>query len=226
MVYMLITSCSASKDDSIPIILGSKIVDLTDYLDDGYLISKLIETRKTIFSDPRAKLGNSETYAFDLYVRAGKAYSLVFNKYYYQVKRMLVEDSALLWFFISGGYGIINALEKARKYQATFNRSIAYQKKIPFATNLWKPILTEICDNILQKFRPEWVYVFGSRDYTNFIKNTSYWERKENIKIFESRGSSGVYWISTKLGYLIKSILNRKLNEFNEKYEKFVKQTT
>jgi len=217
MVYLIVSSCSRGKNDSVPIPLGAKTLSPPDYLDDPYLVKRIVETRERIFQDSRAQVGTRETYAFDLYVRAGKAYSKIYKHHYQQIRRMILQDNCLLWFFLSGGYGIVNALEKARKYQATFNRSIAYQNSIPYTTPLWKPILTDACNAIFEKINPEYVYVFGSRDYTQFIKKTERWKIRNRIKIFESYGSSGPNWISQKLCELIESLMNGNISEFNRR---------
>lgn len=221
-MILIITSCSASKDDSIPISNDSKVVQPSSYLDDKRLISRLHSIRDRIFQDPRAHAGAKITYAFDLYVRAGNAYRDLRKNNYQRLESMLISNS-LEWFFLSGGYGIVHALEPAKKYQATFNRSIAYQKKILFTANLWNNTLTTICDAIVTKFNPECVYVFGSQAYTNFIKQTGFW-RTKNVTMFESTGSSGPFWLSTKLNELVNSILRSNLKPFNKKYAKFVKQ--
>jgi len=222
-MIIIITSCSASKDDSTPIPNGSKVVQPSYYLDDEGLISRLHDIRKHIFQDPRACIGTKTTYAFDLYVRSGNAYRDLRKNNYQKLKSMLVSDNSIEWFFLSGGYGIIHAFEAGKKYQATFNRSIAYQKKIPFTANSWNGALTSICDAIVAKFDPKWIYVFGSRDYTNFLKQTAFW-RAKNVKMLESTGSSGPHWLSPKLNEMAKSILKNDLETFNEKYTKFVKQ--
>lgn len=222
-MIIVITSCSASKDDSIPILNGSKVVQPSYYLDDKGLISRLHSIRNRIFQDQRARIGTKTTYAFDLYIRAGNAYRNLRKDNYQRLKSMLTSSNIIEWFFLSGGYGIVHALEVARRYQATFNRSIAYQKKIPYTTDLWNNTLTSICDVIVAKFHPEWVYVFGSHDYTNFIKQTNFW-RANNVKMLESTGSVGPFWLSPQLNELVGSILSDNLKAFNEKYAKFVKQ--
>jgi len=225
MVYLIVSSCSKRKDDSILIPPSAKTLGPSDYLNDPCLINRIVETRERIFQDSRAQVGTRETYAFDLYVRAGKAYSEIYKLHYQQIRGLVFQDNCLSWFFLSGGYGIENALEKARKYQATFNRGIAYQNHIPYTTPLWKPILTDACNAIFEKLNPEYVYVFGSRDYTQFIKETERWEIRNRIKIFESYGSSGPNWISQKLYELIKSLMNRNIDEFNRKYrDNFISQ--
>jgi len=154
-------------------------------------------------------------------VRAGNAYRNLRKDNYSRLKAAIISGE-IEWFFLSGGYGIVHALETARKYQATFNRSIAYQKKIPFTADLWETTLTSLCDAVISKFNPEWVYIFGSRDYTSFIKKTDFW-RANNAKMFESTGSAGPFWISPKLNDLVDSILNDNLNRFNRKHSRFVK---
>lgn len=224
MTVLIISSCSAQKDDSIPIPTHSKIVQPAYYLDDKTLISRLCRIREDILNDPRAFVGQKVTYAFDLYVRAGNAYRDLREKSYQALKSLLTSSNVVEWFFLSGGYGIIHALEAARKYQATFNRNIAYQKGIPYTANLWRDVLPAGCDAIVSKFNPDWIYVFGSQDYTYFIKLADFWENRPNVKIFESTGSSGPFWLSPILSECVESILTNRLNEFNKRYPKFLKQ--
>ena len=218
MVYngqvLIISSWSAAKDDSIVIPSGWKIVDPLYYLNDRQLLTMLVSLRKTVFSDPRTKVGKNMTYAFDLYVRKGRAYKELFKHNYNRIKELLIESKIVEWFFLSGGFGIIHALEKAHKYQATFNYNIAYQKNIPYTAKIWNDTLVKICDHIFSKFTPTWVYVFGSRDYTDFIKRTQYWKNSEKIKIFESTGTCGPNWISPILNKLVVAITENKVEDF------------
>ena len=91
-------------------------------------------------------------------------------------------------------------------------------KKIPFAANLWRENLTEICENIIAKVNPDRFYTFGSQDYTNFVKKTHFWkslsEERIGIKIFESTGSAGPYWISKILGELVEYTEKNNLDLF------------
>jgi len=96
----------------------------------------LVNLRKIVFSDPRADVGKNVTYAFDLYVRKGRAYKDLFKHNYNRIKELLVESNIVEWFFLSGGFGIIHALEKAHRYQATFNYNIAHQKNIPYTAKI------------------------------------------------------------------------------------------
>jgi hypothetical protein len=157
-------------------------------------------------------------------VRAGRAYKDLFEHNYQRVKSRLLLSDGIEWFFLSGGYGIIHALEEARKYQATFNKGIAYQNKVPFTAGLWNGVLVSICDAVISKLCPEWIYVFGSRDYIQFIKQTDFWKKGANVKIFESTGSAGTSWLSPIINTLVNSILSDNIDVFNNKYEKFNKQ--
>ena len=105
-MIVIITSCSASKDDSIQIGSNTGLVSPTNYLNDKSLLRELTRTRETIFSKDEANLGKRSTYAFDLYVRAGKAYKAILNNCYAPLKEMLIQSEEVQWFFLSGGYGI------------------------------------------------------------------------------------------------------------------------
>jgi len=222
---LIISSCSAKKDDSMPISDITKTVQPSYYLNDNSLISEMLAIRNTIFKNEKANLGNKNTYAFDLYVRKGNAYKEIFEKNYTRLKSYIFNPTKLEWFFLSGGYGIVHALEVAKKYQATFNRSIAHQKNIPFTGTLWRDVLPPICDAIITKLKPDLIYVFGSRDYTEFVKKTNFWKTAKNIKMFESTGSAGPLWLCPRLDDLVDSVLNDKMEIFNNKYNKFVKQS-
>ncbi|MBC8457005.1 MAG: hypothetical protein H8D67_03300 [Deltaproteobacteria bacterium] len=222
-MILIITSCSASKNDVISIPSGSRLVAPQDYLDDEKLVSRLLSIRESIFQDPRSHVGNRGTYAFDLYVKAGNAYRDLRRDNYEKMKELLVSGNSVGWFFLSGGYGIIHALEPAVKYQATFNRSISYQNDIPFTGALWKRILPKILDEIISKYNPEMTYVFGSRDYTWFIKQTQTWEG-DDVIMLESTGSPGPHWLSTRINALVNHILRDEVYGFNARYNKFNKQ--
>lgn len=224
-LLVIVTSRSAGKDDSVPISPNARVVEPSHYLDDNNLILKLLRIRKNIFSDPRTNVGKKVTYAFDLYMKAGRVYRQLLKNNYDRLKTMLLQSDAVEWFFLSGGYGVIHALEKAQRYQATFNYNIARQKGIPYTAKLWDNVLTKIYDAIFSKFDAKMVYVFGSKDYTHFIKNTRYWKEGENTRIFESTGRSGPFWLSPILSELGNSIIENKVDAFNAKYQgKFIKQ--
>ena len=221
-MIVIISSCSASKDDTIPILNDSITVQPSHYLQNKALLSLLASTRERIFQDPRANVGKKTTYAFDLYARAGNAYRDLRGFNYQRSKNTLLSGE-IGWFFLSGGYGIVHGLEPAHKYSVTFNRSIAYQKRIPFTTPLWKNTLPTIIEAIISDLEPQWTYVFGSRDYTDFVKQTDSWKRGK-VKLFESTGSSGPYWLSPRIDELANAIFNGSLNQFNSKYGRFSKQ--
>lgn len=220
---VVLSSCCARKDDSVPIPAGARVVEPSYYLNQS-LIGELLNTRERIFLDPRAHVGVRSTYAFDAYVRTGKAYKELFEISYDRLKAKLLSSNSIEWFFLSGGYGVIHALERARSYQATFTYGIAHQNNIPHTAKLWKPVLSQLCDDISARFNPDLVYVFGSSDYTEFIKETSFWKRQSNVRMFESTGRSGTTWLSPIMNELVCSMLQNNIEPFNSKYDKFTKQ--
>jgi len=157
-------------------------------------------------------------------VRTGLAYKHLLESNYSQLKNALLSSDCIEWFILSGGYGIVHALEEARKYQATFNQTIAYKNGIPCTAKLWRPFLPLMCDRIITRFHPDFVYVFGSRDYTEFLKQTSFWNTRDNVRMFESTGSSGPSWLSPILNDLVESIFGETTEDFNKHYKKFTKQ--
>lgn len=225
---IIFTSCTARKSDEIPITQRENTVQPSDYLDNDDLIKKLNRTRHQIFDDPRAKIGTKTTCAFDLYINTGNAYKELKKNHYKQIRSLIISKK-LDWYFLSGGYGIIHALEPAKKYQATLNRSISYKKKIPFTANLWKDILPQIIETIISKEKPKQFYTFGSQDYTALVKMTNLWKslnkRESGYKILESTGSAGTHWISKILGELAGCIEKNNLDLFDEKYPQFLKQS-
>lgn len=222
-MILIFSACSSSKDDTNSIPVNSVRISSRDYLNDTELLSKLHATRERIFEDPRANIGSSETYAFDLYVNAGFAYRQLKQRNYDAMKSLLWMGQDVKWFFLSGGYGVIHALEPAVRYQATFTQGISYQKDIPFTGTLWKSILPKILDKIISKYNPEMTYVFGSRDYTWFIKQTQTWKNNDMIML-ESTGSPGPHWLSPKVNGLVNHIIRGDLGGFNAQYCKFNKQ--
>lgn len=214
MVYLIISACSSKKDDAIPVSMDVKTLTPFNYLDNPSLANQIIATRDKILHDPRARAGRRETLAFDLYFRAGKAYSKIFSCYYLRLKSLVLENSRISWFFLSGGYGIVHALERTVKYQATFSKKIAEKYDIPYTTPIWENILPEACNAIMSKIDPEYVYAFGSRDYTRFVKLTERWKSGDKIKIFEG----GLDWVSCVIYDLVTAIMEENLETFNHKY--------
>ena len=113
MRIVIVSSCCATKDDTTPIELDSKIIEPTRYLGSQDLLKDLLDIREHIFKDPKARLGNRTTYAFDLY-RRGRAYADLLKKdNHAKMKERLLSGDDIQWFFLSGGYGVIHALEKS-----------------------------------------------------------------------------------------------------------------
>lgn len=222
-MYVIITACTAKKDDSIPIPRGFRPVEPKDYLSQD-LVSQLVSVRERISLDPRAQKGNSPTFAFDLYARTGKAYKDLFFNHYEAAKKLLLSRKSVEWFFLSGLYGIIHSLEEATKYQATFSRGIASNNSIPFTGAIWGEVLPQICDYVFSRLKPDSIYVLGSGDYTYFIKQTDCWNESDKIRMIESSGSSGPTWLSPILDELVISILQNNITKFNSKYGRFTKQ--
>lgn len=222
-MILIISACSSSKNDTNPISEKSVRISPQDYLGDVELVSQFLVTRKQIFEEPRASIGHSITHAFDLYVHTGFAYRHLRRGNLDELKSRLETNDTVKWFFLSGGYGMINSLEPAVKYQATFNRNISYQNNIPFTGTIWKPLLPRILDEIISILSPDMTYIFGSRDYTWFVKQTRAWEKKDMIML-ESTGSAGPHWLSPRINALVNHILQDDVYEFDAQYNKFNKQ--
>jgi hypothetical protein len=220
---IVISCCSASKDDSVPKADNASQVFPDDYLKDKSLVKRLEETREKIFKDPRSMVGTNSTCAFDLYTWTGRAYRNLTPGYRAELKQ-LMSSNKLSWFFLSGGYGLIHASEPARSYQATFNRTIAYKNGIPYTAKQWKGILSEIIDSAVSNLDPEWVFFFGSQDYSVFFKETKVWHGNGNVRLFESTGSSGPHWLSPLIGKLACALINDQVEIFGQNFSHFTKQ--
>ncbi len=222
---IVFSPCSDSKSDKLEITRGFKTPEA--YLESHELLEKLRNTRKHILEELGAQKGNKATYALDLYT--GRAYAEMRSSGSYdRLKQRLLSGDEIQWFFLSGAYGVINALEKALRYEATFNRSIANKNKIPWTADIWRKTgLSRMCDEIIQWFNLSFVYIFGSRDYTDFIKGTNFWNGGDikGVKMFESTGQNGTNWLSPRLNHLAEAILRGNLDNFNSRYPKrFYKQ--
>jgi cytoplasmic iron level regulating protein YaaA (DUF328/UPF0246 family) len=141
-------------------------------------------------------------------------YKKVYEKYYSALKQALLAGMVpVTWLFLSGAYGIVNALEPAQIYQATFSYQIARQEDIPYTAPLWRPILTNICAHVLAR-HPDWkVYVFGSQDYTCFLRDIS-----PTATIIESTGSAGPTQLSPVLQFFVEGLLAGQLSAFDKTY--------
>lgn len=220
---LVISACTANKNDTVPIPENAKKTDPTVYLSDNELADKLKSTRELVFSDPRANVGQRSTYAFDLYIPAGYAYRHLPPSVCNTVKQLIASES-ISWFFLSGGYGLIHALEPATDYNITFNPTIAYQNKILCSTKYWRETLSDIIDSAVEKFNPDDIFFFGSKDYTSFFKSTNTWQTVGNAMLFESTGSAGPHWLSPIIGKLAKAIINGDIDTFKKDYQRFNKQ--
>jgi len=88
-MYVVVSSCCARKDDSVPVPEGSRVVEPSYYLDRS-LVAGLLNTRERILRDPQGCFEARTTYAFDSYVRFGKAYKDLFESYYDRLKSLLL----------------------------------------------------------------------------------------------------------------------------------------
>jgi hypothetical protein len=88
-----------------------------------------------------------------------------------------------------------------------------------YTRTIWQNAgLSAICDAIVSNFKPLRIYVFGSMNYTSFVRQTIFWSGRENLKMFESKGSAGPYWLEPKLKELAEAIINGTLKDFDKKY--------
>jgi len=190
------------------------------YLEDKELLKRLMDTRKCIVDDLEKRTATQGVLAFDLYVRTGKAYKEIFHSYYKELRDKLIQNDDIQWFFISGGYGVIHALEKAVDYQATFSKQEADENNIPFTGDIWREAgLSAICEHIVQNLNPSRVYVFGGRDYIRFIKSVTYLKGKERVKIMPLRPGCRSSSLSWPIRNLAKAIFHGKLDEFDRTYQ-------
>ena len=213
---LVFSSCTAAKDDSIPV--TGRTVTPAGYVTDPQLLGTLLKTRESILSLPEAERGTRQTTAFDLYVRAGRMYEAVNRGFYKPLRQALLEGAgAIDWFFLSGGYGIVHACEAVCKYTATFSRSIATQNGIPYTGGLWGQTLRDIVGYVIAQ-RPGYrVYVFGSQDYTAFVKNQP---SRPMTKVIESTGRPGPFQLSSVLAQFVEALLGARLAAFDVAYPK------
>jgi len=211
---VVFSSCTAAKDDSVPI--ERPRIEPSEYVGDSQLLRKLLETRKVILSWPEAKKGDRETYAFDLYVRKGQMYAAVYEHHYQRLRAALMDGIMNVeWFFISGGYGIVNALEPACAYQATLNKAIHYQKGVPFTAELWQPTLGNICKGVMSHHSESKIYVFGGRDYTSYFEGVPH---PREMRIFKSAKTVGGRRLSPVLADFVSGLLRAELNPFDKAF--------
>jgi len=116
---IIFTPCCMNKSDTEQIQQGSKVARPQDYLEDHELIKRLKDTRKRILDGLAKRKGKRICNPIDLY--AGKAYIDLRNSGNKdKIKKTLLSTDNVQWFFLSAGYGVINALEEATDYDASF----------------------------------------------------------------------------------------------------------
>ncbi len=213
---LVFSPCTAAKDNKIPIPPGSRIISPTDYLEDKQLLQCLMNTREHVLIELGAQIDSRITYALDLYVRTGKAYKEL-RQYYDRLKKRMLSDDEIQWFFLSGGYGVVHAFEAAVNYQASFGQFQGVLR----TDRIWQRDgkLSLICDAIAQKFQPLRIYVFGNSSYTHFIKQANFYSASNmTTTVFECYGRQGPTKLSPIMGELANAIVNGELSAFNEKY--------
>lgn len=184
-----------------------------DYLEFEALINKLMAGRKIALESKGSQynIASKQVYAFDLYVRGPRTHlyrNLRACGLTDAVRKALLEGRfAAEWFFLSGGYGVVHALELVNDYQATFSRQIALKEKIPYTKQIWENI-PKILDGLIRKLKPAKIYVFGSADYIDFVLNTqAYCHRSQSFQINCGRASKKD--LRRKLSCLIEEFLEQ-----------------
>jgi hypothetical protein len=124
-------------------------------------------------------------YAFDLYVRHPE------TQMYRELRdtglavmvreQLLLDGNKVEWYFLSGGYGLLHALEMARPYQATFDKGIANRNSIPGTLGEWKPILPLLLDEIFRREVPSSVSVFGSKAYVDMVQSANFYKCRSDL---------------------------------------------
>jgi hypothetical protein len=183
--HIIITSCTKNK--STQYIPDDHSVLPSDYLTKPTSVEQLEAARSAILTLPDSGYDQNSTqhYAFDLYVRdpTTKLYREL-RKTGLAVKvrqRLLSLENNIEWYFLSGGYGLLHALEIARPYQATFDRSIASKNNIPYTLKAWEPILPTFLDDIFCQSAPTSVSVFASATYVKMVESTTFYKSHRDI---------------------------------------------
>ncbi|MCL0102848.1 hypothetical protein M1N93_02670, partial [Dehalococcoidia bacterium] len=195
---LVFSPCTDKKDDTESIPPWSRVIKPTDYLGDKQLLQRLMNTREHVLIELGARVGSEVTYALDLYVRTGKAYEEL-RQHYTCLKKKMLSDNEIQWFFLSGGYGVVHAFEETVKYQASFSQFPGVLR----TDRIWQSCgtLSLICDAIVQKFQPLRIYAFGNRSYTHFIKQADFYPASDiTTTVFECRGRPGPTKLSPIIG--------------------------
>ncbi len=183
--HIIITSCTKNKCTQF--MPDGRTVSPGEYLASPAALAQLNRTRDSVFSnpksayDPRAK----QHYAFDLYVRHPD------TQLYRRLRdegldvpvrtRLLAKMNDVDWYFLSGGYGLLHALELARPYQATFSNTIASNNNIPCTLREWKPVLPSILDEMFERSTVCSINIFGSRDYVDMVRSSKHFQHRPTL---------------------------------------------
>jgi hypothetical protein len=151
-----------------------------DYLPNPASVSDLDNTRKDVLAMPSCNYNpvGSQHYAFDLYVsgptqlydklREGGRDRKILTTLQERVADRERPAQSVEWFFLSGGYGLLHALELARTYQAAFYK----YPDTPITFKKWKRVLPRLLDEVFQASVVSGVYFFGSKRYAEMVLAT------------------------------------------------------
>jgi len=181
-MHIIITSCTKNKCTRFT--PDGRIVSAVEYLANSEALARLNGTRDAVLNnpntayDPRA----GQYYAFDLYVRHPD------TQLYLRLRnegldgpirtRLLARMNDVEWYFLSGGYGLLHALELARPYQATFSHTIARTSNIPYTLRQWKPVLPSILDQMIERSPVDSIHIFGSKDYVDMVRSSNRYKHR------------------------------------------------
>jgi hypothetical protein len=214
---MVFSPCSKSKYEGATSITVTLAITPTDYLSRIDLISTLVDTRQHILINMRRQDPSSVSVpALDLYVKAPRshAYQGIRKSCGDGLKKRLFSQD-VQWFFLSGGYGVVHALENTRRYEATFN-----ERKIE---RVWSQArLSAICQDIVDKFNPSRIYILGSPKYLEMVKAARFYS---SAKIFEGfakprDSNAGNRWLSDILMQLATGLIQNDFKTFDQNYPK------
>jgi cytoplasmic iron level regulating protein YaaA (DUF328/UPF0246 family) len=183
--HIIITACTKNKcTDFTP---DGRIVSPGQYLANPAALAQLNRTRDSVLSNPKSAYDPraGQHYAFDLYVRHPKTqmYRCLRNEGLDGPirTRLLAITNDVDWYFLSGGFGLLHALELARPYQATFRNDIARKENIPSTLREWKPVLPSILDEILARSTADSIHIFGSKDYVDMVLSSEHYKRRSTV---------------------------------------------
>lgn len=209
--HIIITSCTKNKCTQF--VPEKHSVSPTDYLVNPALVNQLAATRAAVFAHPNSAYDQNATqhYAFDLYVRDPKTQlyrGLRETGLAITVReRLLSVGNEVEWYFLSGGYGLLHALEMARPYQATFDEGIARQNSIPGTLREWKAVLPLFLNSIFCQRVPSSVTVFGSTKYVDMVRATEFYRCRPDL--FDIRvGRANTPALTTALVDTVRRVFN------------------